>query len=140
MQRQTYCVYNRTRECFLALSVRPADTMFARLRGLIGRLRLKPDEGIWIFPSHGIHTIGVLFPIDLIYLDQQYRVIHVEESFPRFRIAPIRRQAESVLELPIHTIYSSQTQAGDDIVVCLLEEMSQQLASTEAIAAGSSAE
>lgn len=127
MDRRTYCVYNRTRECFLSLGVTPADTTFARLKGLIGRLKLGFDEGLWIVPSCGVHTFGVLFPLDLIYLDDNNRVIELVEHFPRFRIAPLRAQAASVLELPTHTIYSSQTQPGDELLICAVEEMESRL-------------
>jgi uncharacterized protein len=127
MKRKTYCVYNQTRETFLSLSVTAADTIFARLRGFIGRLRLGYDEGIWLVPSRGVHTLGVFVPLDLIYLDENYRVIHLVEYFPTFRIAPLRTQAESVLELPTHTIYSSQTQPGDQLVICVADEMGRWL-------------
>jgi uncharacterized membrane protein (UPF0127 family) len=127
MERQTYCVYNRTRECFLGLRVTAADTTLSRLKGMIGRLKLRFDEGIWVVPSSGIHTLGVLFPLDLIYLDKDFRVIHIIEHFPAFRIAPIRTHADSVLELPTHTIYSSQTQPGDQLVICKAEEMEHEL-------------
>ena len=127
MKRRTYCVYNQTRECFLSLNVTAADTIFSRLRGLIGRLKLRSDEGIWVVPSRGVHTLGLLFPLDLIYLDEHYRVIHLVEYFPSFRIAPLKTQAESVLELPTHTIYSSQTQPGDELVICVAEEMESRL-------------
>lgn len=123
MEKRTYCVYNQTRECFLCLGVAPADTIFLRLKGLIGKLKLKLDEGLWVVPSQGVHTFGVLFPLDLIYLDDEYRVLHVIEHFPRFRIAPLRTQAASVLELPTHTIYSSQTQPGDQLIICAIEEI-----------------
>src|SRR5438045_624429 len=86
--RATYCVFNRTRESFLSLRVTPADTHLLRLRGLMGRLRLKSDEGIWVVPSQGIHTIGLLFPIDLIYLDAGNKVVDVRESFGSFRMGP----------------------------------------------------
>jgi uncharacterized membrane protein (UPF0127 family) len=127
MERRTYCVYNQTRETFLSLTVAVADTIFARLKGFIGRLRLRADEGIWMVPSRGIHTLGVRVPLDLIYLDENLRVIHLEEHFPTFWIAPLRTQAESVLELPSHTIYSSQTQVGDQLVICVADEMDQWL-------------
>jgi uncharacterized protein len=117
------CVYNQTRECFLGLRVLAADTSFARLKGLIGRLTLRSDEGLWVVPSSGVHTLGVLFPVDLVYLDEQQEVIEVFEYFPRFRIAPLRMRAASVLELPQHTIYSSQTQKGDRLLICTAEEM-----------------
>jgi len=127
MQRQKYCVYNKTRESFLSLSVAAANTTLARLRGLIGRFTLRSDEGIWMIPSSGVHTIGVLVPLDLLYLDENHRVIHLIEHFPTFRIAPLRAQSESVLELPTHTIYSSQTQVGDELLICVAEEMEQYL-------------
>jgi uncharacterized protein len=121
--RKSYCVFNKTRESFLSLSVAAADTHLARLKGLLGRLRLKSDEGIWVVPSQGVHTIGVLVPLDLIYLDSDHRVIHMVESLGSFRIGPIRRNAASVLELPPRTIYSSQTQVGDQLLICPPEQM-----------------
>lgn len=123
MNRRTYCVYNKTRECFLSLGVTPADTTFSRLKGLIGKLKLKVDEGLWVVPSCGIHTMGVLFPLDLIYVDDNHQVVHVIEHFPRFRISPLKTQATSVLELPTHTIYTSQTQPGDQLLICAAEEI-----------------
>ena len=122
-----YCVFNKTRESFLSLGVHAADTHLARLRGLLGRLRLKSDEGVWMIPSQGVHTIGLLFAIDLIYLDSERRVIHLIESFASFRIGPIRRRCSSVLELPTRTIYSSQTQVGDELLICSPEEMERYL-------------
>lgn len=123
----TFCVYNQTRECFLGLRITAADTSFARLKGLIGRLHLRSDEGIWVVPSNGVHTLGVLFRLDLIYLDEAQEVIDAIEYFPRFRIAPLRIRAASVLELPQHTIYSSQTQKGDRLLICTPEEMETRL-------------
>ena len=127
MQKQKYCVYNQTRESFLSLGVAAADTTLARLKGLIGKLTLGLDDGLWIVPSRGIHTVGVLFPLDLVYLDEDHKVIHVVESFPTFRISPLITHAASVLELPTHTIYSSQTQPGDQLVICVAEEMEERL-------------
>jgi len=121
--RQHYCVFNKTRESFISLSVAAADTHLARLKGLVGRLRLKSDDGIWVVPSQGVHTIGVLFAIDLIYLDADHRVVHTIESFGTFRIGPIRRNCASVLELPTRTIYSSQTHVGDELLICSPDEM-----------------
>jgi len=127
MKTSTLCVYNQTRECFLGLRVTAADTSFTRLKGLIGRLHLHSGEGIWVVPSNGVHTLGVLFRLDLIYLDEFQQVIDLIEYFPRFRIAPLRIRAASVLELPQHTIYSSQTQKGDRLLICTPEEMEDRL-------------
>jgi uncharacterized membrane protein (UPF0127 family) len=132
MKQKTYCVYNQTRSCFLSLDVVLANTSVSRLKGLLGKLQLRSDEGLWVVPSRGIHTLGLLFPLDLLYLDEHRRVIHLVESFPSFRIAPLKAQAESVLELPTHTIYSSQTQPGDQLLICAAEEMQHLLQSVGA--------
>jgi len=120
---RAYCVFNQTGESFLGTDVRLADTPRTRWRGLLGQFRLKSGGGLWVVPSRGIHTIGLLAPIDLIYLDAQNRVIHLVEHLTPFRIAPIRSKSSSVLELPPHTIYSSQTQVGDQLLICPPEDM-----------------
>lgn len=116
------CVYNLTRQSFLSLGVTPADTMWSRMVGLIGRVKLGPDDGVWVLPSRGIHTIGLLFPIDLIYLDENCRVVHIRENLGTFRVAPLRKDAASVLELKTRTVYESGTQVGDELLICRPEE------------------
>lgn len=125
-------MFNRNRESFLSLNVTLTDTHTGRLKGLVGKLRLKGDEGIWVVPSQGVHTIGVLFPVDLIYLDGGNTVIHLEESFGTFRIGPVRTHAVSVLELPTRTIYSSHTELGDQLLICSPEDMEEFLAKNKA--------
>lgn len=129
--QKTYCVFNQTRESFISLGVTRADNHFARLKGLLGRLRLRSDDGLWVVPSRGIHTIGLLFPIDLIYLDAEYRVIHLVEHLGTFRIAPIRIESASVLELPTRAIYSSQTQMGDRLLIRSAEAMEPHLTESQ---------
>jgi uncharacterized protein len=121
--KRTYCVFNKTVESFVGLNIRRADTPMARLRGLVGQFRVKSGEGLWVVPSHGIHTVGLFTPIDLIYLDASHRVIHLVEHLSPFRIAPFLLKSSSILELPPHTIYSSQTHVGDQFLICPPEEM-----------------
>jgi uncharacterized membrane protein (UPF0127 family) len=120
---ENLCVFNQTRESFLSLSVARADTHFSRLKGLLGKLGLKSDEGLWTVPSHGIHTIFMLFPIDVLYLDADNRVVHLIENLGTFRISPIRRDSNSVLQLRTRTIFSSGTQVGDLLVICAPDEI-----------------
>src|SRR5713101_55025 len=116
MPKKCY-VYNKTRESFLSMGVKVADTFLASLKGLLGKRKLKNDEGIWVIPSQGIHTIGVLFPIDVVYLDANRKVIHLVEHLRPFRLGPIKVGCESVLELPVRTIYASHTQIGDSFLI-----------------------
>jgi uncharacterized membrane protein (UPF0127 family) len=118
-------VFNRTREAFLGLRVAPADTWRMRLKGLLGRSGVKPDDGIWLVPSRGIHTVGMRFAIDLIYLDSANRVIHLVEHLGPFRISPVKIKCASILEVRSRIIYHSNTQIGDEIIICTPEELTK---------------
>jgi uncharacterized protein len=117
-------VYNKTRETFIATQAEVADSYFTRLVGLLGRTKhwAQLGRGMWIVPSRGVHTIGMLFPIDLIFLSRQKEVLHIEEHVRPFRISKVSLRAESVLELPPHTIYRSNTQVGDQLEIARLKK------------------
>jgi uncharacterized membrane protein (UPF0127 family) len=111
------CVLNRTRERFVATNVAVADSYFRRLIGLLGKTKkwARAGQGLWIVPSHGVHTIGMLFPIDLIFLDREMNVVHLEEHVMPFRISRVSLRSHSVLELPAHTVFRTGTCIGDQL-------------------------
>jgi uncharacterized protein len=117
-------VYNKTRETFIATEASVADSYVTRLIGLLGKTRrwAQLGKGLWIVPSRGVHTIGMLFPIDLIFLSDEKEVVHVEEHVRPFRISKVSLKATSVLELPPHTIYHSRTQVGDRFEIARLKK------------------
>lgn len=110
-------VYNKTRETFLSFRVKVADSVIGRLVGLLGRRSLQPDSGVWIVPANAIHTIGMLFSFDLVLIDKDFKVVGLRELVRPFRITWPERRAESVLELPAHTIFRSRTQVGDQLLI-----------------------
>jgi uncharacterized protein len=110
-------VYNKTRETFLAFRVKVADSLLGRLVGLLGRRSLQPDSGVWIVPANAIHTIGMLFSFDLVLIDKDFKVVGLRELVRPFRVTWPQRHAESVLELPAHTIFRSRTQIGDQLLI-----------------------
>ena len=117
-------VYNKTQETFVATEATVADSYFPRLVGLLGRTKrwAQPGRGLWIVPSRGVHTIGMLFPIDLIFLSKEKQVIHVEEHVRPFRISAVSLKASSILELPVHTIYRTGTKVGDQLEIARLNK------------------
>jgi uncharacterized membrane protein (UPF0127 family) len=121
--KSSFCAFNISRQSFVNLGVKVADTPLARLRGLLGKMRMRSDEAVWIVPSHGIHTIGLMFAVDVVYLDAEHRVIHLIENLGPLRFAGIWRQCASVLELPARSIYGSGTQVGDQLLICSPEKM-----------------
>ena len=127
MELRKLCAYNQTRECFLGLEVVVTDVSCADLKVLFKKLALRSGEGLWMDPFRGMPDTDMVAPLDLIYLDEDCRIIDVVESFPTFHVSPSSARASSVLALPIHSIYSSQSQRGDQLVLCLAEEMQGRL-------------
>ena len=111
--------YNQTRQAYLATSLAVADTHWTRLHGLLGMAAddFRNGYGLWIVPCHGVHTLGMGFPIDVVYLDPEMTVIHVQNQLQPWRFAPVRAQAASVLELPCHTAAGTGTVVGDKIEI-----------------------
>lgn len=118
-----YYVFNQRAQTFLHLGVSLANTSLRRMRGLLGRWSLRNNEGVWVIPSQGVHTVGLFFPIDVVYLDESRRVVHLIENLKPFRLAALRVRCNSVLELPIRSIYSSNTQVGDQLLILTPEQM-----------------
>jgi uncharacterized membrane protein (UPF0127 family) len=110
-------VYNKTKETFLAFRVKVADSVFSRLVGLLGRKSLRPDSGVWIVPANAVHTVGMLFSFDLVMIDKDFRVVGFRELLKPYRIVWPILKAESVIELPVHTIFRSRTEIGDQLVI-----------------------
>ncbi len=118
-----YFVFNKTKETFLAYRVRAADSVWSRLIGLIGKRGLEPDGGLWIVPSCGVHTFGMLFTIDVVFLDKDLRVVGLCELLKPFWLTRLVLRAESVLELPPHTIFRSGTELNDELVISSSESV-----------------
>jgi uncharacterized membrane protein (UPF0127 family) len=129
--KRTFYAFNISRQAFISLGVSAADTSLARLRGLLGRLRMRSDEALWVVPSRGIHTFGLLFQIDVVYLDSECRVVHLIENLGPLRIGPLRLRSASVLELPAGSIYNSGTQLGDRLLIDSPEHVDQYLESQQ---------
>lgn len=108
----------------MATEATVADSYFPRLIGLLGRTKrwAQPGRGLWIVPSRGVHTIGMLFPIDLIFLSKEKQVVHVEEHVRPFRISAVSLKTSSILELPAHTIYRTGTKIGDQLEIARLNK------------------
>ena len=54
-----------------------ARTSFERLRGLLGRRSLGPDAALVIERCNAVHTVGMRFALDLVFLDRRWRVTRV---------------------------------------------------------------
>jgi uncharacterized membrane protein (UPF0127 family) len=73
-----------------------ADRAHRRMRGLLGRRRLNPGQGMVLRPAFAIHTHFMNFPIDAVFLDSDQVVIAIERNLRPWRTASCRGAREVV--------------------------------------------
>jgi hypothetical protein len=106
---------NLTRNVSLVTAGRVADGFWSRLRGLMGAAGLAGGDGLLIIPCNSIHTHFMRFPIDVIYVSRELRVVHVDRAMRPWRFGRIHRQSHFVIELAAGG--ADGTQAGDMLAV-----------------------
>lgn len=107
---------NITKQTMISDHCHLADSLPKRLVGLLNRSGLNDGEGLLLDRCFGVHTMGMRFTIDVLFLDKAYRVVRAVNSLVPFRICFVPK-AVYVIELPAGTILRSQTKTGDQIQV-----------------------
>lgn len=90
-----------------------ADTIFTKMKGLLGRKDMSFDEGMLICGARQIHMFFMKFAIDVIFLDKNFRIIKIYRRFKPFRISGYFLKAKYVLELKSGILDEKDTQVGD---------------------------
>ncbi len=98
------------------LHITVADSIRARTKGLLGRRSLEPGEGLLLRPANSVHTAFMRFPIDVVFLDKELRVLDVAETVPPWRMKA-RRGARAVLELRAGEAARRGIARGDSLVL-----------------------
>ncbi|MDQ7031016.1 MAG: DUF192 domain-containing protein [Ardenticatenia bacterium] len=110
-------VTNVTRGTVVCRRARIAGSFWHRLRGLMFRRELAPEDGLLLVPEWSIHTFFMRFPIDVIFLSRSDVVLATYEHVRPNRLGPACRGAHKVLELPVGTVKHSQTKEGDQFEI-----------------------
>lgn len=122
-----YRAYNQARRRFLCANVEATDSSATSLDARLPDLTPGSGRGLWIVPIQNISATSVGAPLDLIYLDRNCVVLDAVESFPISQATAAIGSATSVLALPAQTIGSTGTERGDQLFVCVAEEMKLRL-------------
>lgn len=99
----------------LAARVRRADSFGERLRGLLFLPPLGEGEGLWIDPCRSIHTFGMGYAIDALFLDADGVAVRLYPRLAPWRATRLVARARTVLELPAGVLERSRTKLGDRI-------------------------
>lgn len=106
-------VRNATRGLVLGFKVSGAETFRLRLLGLMFRAGLPQGEGLLIRPCRAVHTHFMRFPIDVLFLDRENRVVHIIPAMAPWKLSPTVKAADAVLELPAGA--AGATAPGDQL-------------------------
>ncbi len=96
----------------LAARLEGAFDSATRKKGLLGRDRLEPGTGLVIAPCGGIHTWFMRFPIDVLFVARDGRVVKVRHAVKPWRVT-LALSAFCVIELPAGTARECPTSRGD---------------------------
>jgi uncharacterized membrane protein (UPF0127 family) len=111
-------LFHADRQRLIVEDLELAEDRRARTRGLIGHAPLTMGQGMMINPCRWIHTFGMSFAIDVVYLSKDWRVVAVSENLPPRRIdRPIPR-AQLAIELAAGAIRQSGLRVGDRLEIC----------------------
>jgi uncharacterized membrane protein (UPF0127 family) len=106
---------NLTNQRELATNLLATRNTIGRLKGLLGKDSLPPGEALLIKPCNAIHTFGMRFAIDVIFLSRDNHVIGVSKNLRPNHLSPLHFRATSVIELPAGTIEATETALGDEV-------------------------
>lgn len=108
---------NQRRGRVLGSRIALADGWWLRARGLLGRGGLAGGEGMLLRPCRAVHTIGMAFPLDIVFLDRAGNAVALYSRLAPNRRTGWHRAAVEALELPAGTLDATGTAPGD-LIVC----------------------
>jgi uncharacterized membrane protein (UPF0127 family) len=113
---QSYSLTNESTQEVIASRVEPAFDSQTRRRGLLGRDDLSPEIAFVIAPTNAVHTFGMRFPIDLLFVARSGKVVKRVVALKRGRIAAALR-AFAVIEFHANHPGVAATKVGDRLKV-----------------------
>jgi uncharacterized membrane protein (UPF0127 family) len=70
-----------------------------RIRGLLFKPQLEADDALILDPARQVHTFGMTAPIDVLFLDEDLRIVHIVHSMRPWRMTKWVREARYAIEL-----------------------------------------
>jgi uncharacterized membrane protein (UPF0127 family) len=106
-------IINKTNQKLITDKVKIANNVFSRMIGLLNRSNLEQGEGLLIIPCNSIHSIGMKFNFDAVFLDKNNKVQHLIKDIKPWKVLPVIFSAHSTLELPAGTIDIAEIKVND---------------------------
>jgi hypothetical protein len=113
---KTFELRTATGRC-IARHVHMACSFQSRCLGLLSRDAMAKEEGILMIPGGTIHTLGMRFPIDVVFLNRQMRILGLAEHVRPWRIRVAPKGTRRVLELAAGQIAAHKLTEGIYLIV-----------------------
>jgi uncharacterized membrane protein (UPF0127 family) len=110
-------ITNLTRNQVIADKAARAGSFLARGRGLMLSPPLPAGGGLVIDPCSSIHMLFMRYPLDILFVGKDGKVVFMYEGIKPWRVGRIVRGAKLAIELPEGSISSSGTQVGDEVAI-----------------------
>ncbi len=107
---------NATKKTVVSDRCHFANTVFKRMVGLLNRKAMAQGDGLLLDRCYGVHTFGMRFAIDVLFLDKDLQVIRAVKALVPYRTCIVKR-AVYVLELPGGSVDRSRSEPGDQIQI-----------------------
>lgn len=108
---------NQTRNQTILDNLELAKSTLSRMKGLLGRSELHPEQGLWIKPCNSIHTWFMKFPIDVIFVDKKLMVKSIHHKVGPWKLVVPKWGSYSVFEIEAGRASQTQIQVGDQLDV-----------------------
>jgi hypothetical protein len=122
-------VFNRSRSGFLSLKVAIFDSTTEPLKRLFEYLVREAETGLWLKPYRGIPTTPGAKFFDLVYLDEECKVMHDVDHYPNPQFTVLADEPASALLFPAHTVFASHIRPGDQLAIRDSDELEGMLES-----------
>jgi uncharacterized protein len=108
-------IINKTKRTTIANKTKHCTSLLARMRGLMFSSSFNGFDGYYLNPCNSIHTFFMHFPIDVVMVDRDLKVVKLIEKLKPWRLTRIYLKVQSTIELPAGTINSDLVQLGDNL-------------------------
>ncbi len=105
-----------SKDTMLVDKLKHAANPLSRMRGLLGTKSLPPKQALWLRPCASIHTIGMNYAIDALFLDKKKRIVKVAENIKPMRVCLAPFSTRSVLELRAGSVKEAGVEVGDELL------------------------
>jgi uncharacterized protein len=112
-------IENSSRGTVIAANAEMADGFVSRGVGLMGRRGWASSDGMVIEPCSSIHCFFMRMPIDVAFVDRDWRVLQTVEAIKPWRVGPIVRKTRRVIELPAGSLKLTGSGPGDQLVLVI---------------------